>query len=238
MITLKYVLFFIQTKLIELLPSQPCILCGASTRIDTWCNECDASLPYLNNDLCPICSLPTFNAEVCGRCLQSPPHYNRTVTVFAYAFPISKLVLALKYAARFQLATTFAKKLVQRISVRPDFIVAMPLHASRLTERGFNQSFQLAYHIGQQLKIPVMPNACLRLRNTPSQSTLPLKERGKNMRKAFSCTSMVSGKHVAIVDDVMTTGATLNELAWALKEAGAIEVSAWVVARTLTHHDH
>ena len=111
----------------------------------------------------------------------------------------------------------------------------MPLHPSRLRERGFNQSLQLARSIGQQLDLPVQPFSCQRIRDTPSQSSLPWKERDKNMRKAFSCEGDVAGKHVAIVDDVMTTGATVNELALALLNAGASEVSVWVVARTLPH---
>jgi ComF family protein len=159
------------------------------------------------------------------------------VAVFAYAFPLNKLILALKYGEKFQLATLLGDLLAQRVTVAPDCIIAMPLHPTRLKERGFNQSLQLAQRIGQQLKLPVLPLACQRMRNTPSQSTLPWNERGKNMRKAFSCLADVAGKHVAIVDDVMTTGATLNELALALINAGATEVSAWVVARTLPHTD-
>lgn len=159
----------------------------------------------------------------------------RTVAVFAYAFPLNKLVQALKYGEKLQLSALLAERISKRATTLPDCIVAMPLHSTRLQERGFNQSLQLSIHIGRMLNIPVLPHACVRLRNTPSQSTLPLNERGRNMRKAFSCANNVAGKHVAIVDDVMTTGATLNELAQALLNAGASEVSAWVVARTLPH---
>jgi ComF family protein len=144
-------------------------------------------------------------------------------------------VLALKYGEKLHLAKQMGDRLAQRVSVRPDCLVAMPLHPKRLRERGFNQSLQLARHIAQRLDLPLLATACQRVRNTPSQSTLPWKERGKNMRKAFSCSAEVAGKHVAVVDDVMTTGATLNELALALLNAGASEVSVWVVARTLPH---
>jgi len=157
------------------------------------------------------------------------------VAVYAYAFPLDKVVLALKYGEKFHLAKKLGDKLARCISVRPDCLVAMPLHPIRLRERGFNQSLQLARHIGKQLGLPLLAFACQRLRNTQSQSTLPWKERNKNVRKAFSCSCEVAGKHVAIVDDVMTTGATLNELALALLNAGATEVSVWVIARTLPH---
>ena len=148
---------------------------------------------------------------------------------------MNKLILALKYGEKFQLANSLGSRLSRRISVRPDCLVAMPLHPARLRERGFNQSLQLARSVGLQLDIPVLPFACERIRDTSSQSTLPWKERSKNVRKAFVCSAEVSGKHVAVVDDVMTTGATLNELALALLKAGASEVSAWVIARTLPH---
>ena len=157
------------------------------------------------------------------------------MAAFAYAFPLDKLVLALKYGEKFLLADMLGDQLAQRVSTRPDCLIPMPLHPQRLRERGFNQSLQLAKRIGQQLNLPVLPHACKRIRNTPSQSTLAWKERGKNMRKAFSCSAEVAGKHVAVVDDVMTTGATLNELSATLLAAGATEVSAWVVARTLPH---
>jgi ComF family protein len=157
------------------------------------------------------------------------------VAAFSYDFPLDKLMLAFKYSEKLHLANSLGDRLAQGVVVRPDCVVAMPLHPVRLRERGFNQSLQLARRIGRQLDIPVLPHACQRVRNTPSQSALPWKERSKNMRKVFSCTAEVAGKHVAMVDDVMTTGATLNELALALLNAGASEVSAWVVARTLPH---
>jgi len=111
----------------------------------------------------------------------------------------------------------------------------MPLHPARLRERGFNQSLELARRIAAKLDIPLLSHACQRVRDTPPQSALKWKERGKNMRRAFTCTEDLSGKHIAVVDDVMTSGASLNEVALALRRAGAREVSAWVIARTLSH---
>jgi ComF family protein len=230
--------FNICTKFKQILPAQPCQLCGSMTPHSILCEPCDASLPYLNAAHCPVCALPTLNSAICGQCLQHPPHYKRTIAVFAYAFPLNKLILALKYGDKLHLAGFLAEQLSHRINALPDCIVAMPLHPARLKERGFNQSMQLSKHIGKYLNIPVLMHACVRLRNTPSQSTLPLNERSRNVRKAFSCVQDVAGKHVAIVDDVMTTGATLNELALVLLNAGATEVSAWVVARTLPHSGH
>lgn len=232
---LKHLFLYISLKFKQLLPGQPCLLCGSTSQNGTCCLACEASLPFLSVAHCPVCALPTLGGTVCGHCLQDPPHFRRTVALFSYDFPLNKLILGLKYGEKFQLATFLGDRLAQQVTVRPDCIIAMPLHSSRLRERGFNQSMQLAQRIGRQLKLPVLPLACRRLRDTPSQSTLPWKAREKNMRKAFACSAAVAGKHVAIVDDVMTTGATLNELAHSLLSAGASEVSAWVVSRTLPH---
>lgn len=143
----------------------------------------------------------------------------------------------MKYGEKFQLAQALGNKLAGCVSELPDCLVAMPLHPERLKQRGFNQSLQLAHSISKQLDLPVLLYACQRVRNTSSQSSLPWKDRNSNVRKAFICTAEVAGKHVAVIDDVMTTGASLNELALALLNAGASEVSAWVVARTLPHTD-
>jgi ComF family protein len=116
---------------------------------------------------------------------------------------------------------------------RPDFIVPMPLHPDRLRERGFNQALAIARRVSKKTGIALLPDACQRIRNTPSQTGLPWKEREQNIRRAFTCEAKLEGKHVAMLDDVMTTGATLNELAKVLCKHGATHVSGWVVARTL-----
>lgn len=223
------------SKLGQTLPAQPCVLCGAGSRDGAWCAACDAALPYLAAAHCPVCALPTLDGATCGRCLKHAPLFNRTVAAFAYAFPLDKLVQALKFGEQLTLANSLAERLALRIKVRPDCIVAMPLHPARLRERGFNQSLELARRLATKLDVPLLSQACQRVRDTPPQSALKWKERGKNMRRAFTCTTDLSGKHVAVVDDVMTSGASLNELALALRRAGAREVSAWVIARTLPH---
>lgn len=190
-------------------------------------------MPYLSMPHCPVCALPTLNGTTCGRCLKQAPQFKRTLAVFAYAFPLDKMVQALKFNEQLLLVRLFADKLARRVEVRPDCIVAMPLHPARLRERGFNQSLELARQVARNLEVPLLNHACQRIRDTPPQSALTWKERGKNMRKAFTCTEDLSGKHVAVVDDVLTSGASLNELAQALRQAHASEVSAWVIARTL-----
>ena len=223
----------IRTRIEQTIPAQPCLLCGVSSRNGAWCGPCEAALPSLSASRCPVCALPTPNGATCGRCLRHAPQFDRTVAVFAYAFPLDKLVQALKYNEQLMLARLLANKLVQQVEILPDCIVAMPLHPARLRERGFNQSLELARQIARSLNVPLLSHACQRVRDTPPQSALPWKERGVNMRNAFNCTEDLSGKHIAVVDDVMTSGSSVNELASALRKAHAREISAWVIARTL-----
>jgi ComF family protein len=234
---LSHHLLNIGTKFTRLLPGQPCLLCGAHSLVGLCCAACDAELPRLTEAHCPICALPTLGGSVCGECLKHPLQFDRTVAAFSYNFPLDKLIQALKYRDHLILVNYLADALSEYITARADFIVALPLHPVRLRERGFNQSLLLARRVSYRTGIPLLPDFCERVRNTPPQSSLPWKERDKNMRLAFFCKpdADVSGKHVAVVDDVMTTGASIGELARALKQAGAREVSAWVVARTLPH---
>jgi ComF family protein len=158
--------------------------------------------------------------------------------VFGYAFPLDKLIQAMKYGEQLALANAFAEKLARRIdqSNLPDYVIAMPLHPNKLRERGFNQSLLLARKIARELNIKLLPNACQRVRDTPSQSSLKWKERDKNVRDAFRCDIDLTGKRVALVDDVMTTGASLNALAKVIKKSGATHIETWIIARTLPHN--
>lgn len=228
----------IGAKLRQFAPAQPCVLCGSMTGFGQWCEACDAALPYLDAPCCPICALPTPAGEVCGHCLKEPPLFSRTTAVFGYSFPLDSLVQAMKYGEQLALANAFGEKLALRIDNAdlPDCIIPMPLHPAKLRERGFNQSLLLAATVARKLNIELLPNACQRVRDTPPQSALPWKERRKNVRNAFRCDRDLAGKRVALVDDVMTTGASLNALAGAVQKHGASEIWAWAVARTLPHH--
>ena len=131
------------------------------------------------------------------------------------------------------MAPILAAALVQTALAPVDVLVPMPLSPERLRERGFNQAQELARVLGRRCKVPVLARACRKVTNTVPQATLPWKERARNVRASFVCDTDLTGQRVAIVDDVMTSGATLNELARNLKRAGAAHVSGWVIARTL-----
>ena len=215
--------------------AQPCVLCGHMSRAGLWCDACERALPYLNAPLCLNCALPIPSGELCGHCLSHPPKFTRSTALYAYTFPINKLIQQLKYGDQLALADTLASKLAERIDHGrlPDIVIAMPLHPNKLRRRGYNQSLLLARKLAQELDIKLITHACRRIRDTPSQSSLPFKERGKNMRNAFVCEVDLSGMKVALVDDVLTSGASMDALAAAVLKSGASEAQAWVVARTL-----
>ena len=227
----------ISAKFRQFAPAQPCVLCGSMSRDGLWCAACDRALPWLDAAHCPNCALPTPGGETCGQCLKRPPLFTRTTAVFGYSFPLDKLIHAMKYRERLALAHAFAGMLARRIDRNrlPDCVIPMPLHPAKLRQRGFNQSQLLAAGIARELGLELLTHACQRVRDTPPQSALPWKERKKNMRDAFCCDMDLSGKRIALVDDVLTTGASLDALAEAVQNRGAAEVSAWVVARTLPH---
>jgi len=179
--------------------------------------------------------LPTSAGELCGHCLQQAPTFDRTLAVFTYDFPLDALIQALKYGHRLDVLAPLATALSQwvRSAPRPDVLIAMPLHPQRLRERGFNQALELAKIVSKNLAIPLLPQGVERIRATAPQVGLPWKQRAGNLRGAFTCSLDLHGKHVAILDDVMTTGSSLDELAQTLRRQGAGKISAWVVARTL-----
>lgn len=216
-----------------LLP-QDCLLCGVSAGNRLLCPKCAADLPRHDKPSCPVCALPTPLGETCGACLTHPPAFSRTLAAFDYAFPVDALLHAFKYAGQLPVAEALAQPLVELAQNHPlpDALVPMPLHSARLKERGFNQAMELARALSRRLDVPVLTDACSRHKNTAPQAGLPWKERRHNIRGAFDCRQDFTGKRLAIVDDVMTTGATLGELAKTLKKNGA-EVEVWVVARTL-----
>lgn len=174
---------------------------------------------------------------MCGECLQYPPAFDRSYAALDYAFPVDKLIQAYKYHHQLALARLFGTLLSQAVrdQPRPDAILPMPLHAARLRERGFNQAQEIAKFIAKDMGLPLAARSASRVVNTASQATLDWDGRKKNMRGAFACAANLHGQHLALVDDVMTSGATLDALSKTLKQAGAREISVWVVARAATH---
>ena len=219
-----------------------CLLCGAAgdDGLDI-CRGCRADLPALGV-ACVCCALPLPDAvlpsagdggPVCGGCRRKPPPFERTRAAFRYEQPLPSLVGALKFRGRLNtlrlLGLLLAASLVD--ADRPDAIVPVPLHPGRLRRRGYDQALELARVVGRRLDLPVL-DCAERLRATPPQVALEAKARKTNLRGAFRVGVKLNGVHVAVLDDVVTTGSTVGEVARVLRAAGASRVDVWCVART------
>ena len=221
------------TNFVQRLISPSCLLCAGPSGGALLCAPCDTDLPRHTGKLCNSCALPITEGNRCGACLTHPPAYDHVCAPYTYAFPADALVQGLKYRGMLAIAPLFGGAIASSLGERPDAIIPMPLADARLRERGFNQAQEIARHVAKLTGIPLLARACRKVRDTQPQAALPWKERANNVRKAFVCDEDFTGRHVAVVDDVMTTGATLNELARNLKRAGATRVTGLVVARTL-----
>lgn len=221
------------TRIGQSLLPQDCLLCQAASGAELLCAACARELPTTAS-ACPRCAAAgTSNAE-CGACLADPPHYDASRAAYVYTHPVDALIQALKYGGQLALAGLFAQALWQRIGRADgvDLILPLPLHPARLAERGFNQSAEIAKALSRLCGIAMDARLARRVRNTAPQTALPWRERASNMRRAFACDADLAGLRVAVVDDVMTTGATLDEFARTLKGRNAARVENWVVART------
>lgn len=218
----------------HLLPQQ-CLLCGDAATDLSLCEHCRTDLPWHSSSACPVCALPNPGGERCGACLKHPPAFDATRAILDFDFPVNALLRRYKYAGFLAIAEIMGTLLAEQIQNEnwPDLVIPMPLHPSRLKERGFNQAVEIARIVCGRTGLPLERNACSRIRTTPSQAGLPLQARRKNLRGVFACNLDLSGRRVVLLDDVMTTGASLDELARCVKDAGAAHVACWVVARTL-----
>ena len=215
---------------------QACLLCASpQTNTDALCKACLDELPWHPSTSCPQCGLSS-SGQLCGSCISSPPDFDATHAVFLYQYPIDKMMQRYKYGNMLNISHTFGQLLADKSAFEAiDLIIPMPMHPTRIKERGFNQALEIAKVLTKNHPQKLDYKSVIRQTLTPPQASLALKERVKNIKGAFKVNSDLAGKKIAIVDDVMTTGASLNELAKTLKKAGASHVECWVVARTLPH---
>lgn len=220
----------------RLLPCH-CRLCQAPDPSDLGlCAGCLNDLPGLTSACCR-CALPLapqHGDPICGACQSRPPAFDRCIALFPYAPPLDSLLLQLKFGQAVHLARLFATLLAARVQSEalPDCILPVPLHPGRQRERGFNQAIEIARPLARRLGCALDLETCVRIRATPSQSRISAQQRRHNLRGAFTLTR-APARHIALLDDVMTTGSTLNELAMLLRRNGAERIDVWVCARTV-----
>ncbi len=217
--------------------AQRCAVCGIVPGAPL-CDGCAADFFATDVPRCAQCALRLVqagDAVVCGHCLREPPRYDATFALADYAPPVDGMVVALKFGHRLELARVFGELLAGRMGERlpRDALLApVPLAFERHAERGFNQAREIARTVARRLALPLAAEALVRIKHGAPQEKLTLAARRRNVRGAFAARADVRGRTVVVVDDVMTSGATLDEVAAALKAAGALRVLNLVVART------
>ena len=221
---------------------QFCQLCGSHTDSrHGLCSDCQAELPWLQGH-CLQCALPLpSSGQYCAACLRSPPPFSQVQAAWRYAFPVDSLITRFKHQAQWNYGRLLAEQLAEHLQhafneglPRPQWLLPVPLSRQRQRQRGFNQAQMLAQWLGQHLHLAVNSQCLQRIRDTPAQQGLDAHTRRRNLRQAFRVqqSSLLAGRPVALVDDVLTTGATATCLARLLLQAGASRVDVYCLART------
>jgi len=228
---------WLQQLLYTLFPGT-CILCDATSHRNLdLCEGCEQDLPRLVN-ACVRCSIPLVKPQtLCGRCFSEPPPYERCIALFQYVPPVNQLIVDFKFNRKLLIGKVLSYLLALHLHKLykddvPDLVIPVPLHPQRQRERGFNQALEIADVISDHCRIPIDNRSCRRIKHTDAQRNLSAKQRRRNIRNAFQVDREIAASKVAIVDDVVTTGATVMELTKTLLNHGVEEVHIWAVART------
>lgn len=198
------------------------------------CIRCAHKLEHLNQ----MTSNPSA-ALLCGACLSHPPVFSQTYVLGDYATPQDQLIWALKFGNKFALADFFASQLAKVVRhsllsnpLHPVLLVPIPLSKQRIQQRGYNQAWEITRRLSRLCELPARADGLIKTRHTAVQTSLKINERQRNLRGSFTAQPCVKGQHIALIDDVMTSGTTLNEAARTLMRAGALSVSNYVLLRT------
>jgi ComF family protein len=224
-----------------------CAACRAPLRDDPipfFCRACWGTIQPIRGPVCPRCGYPFAStqtlrngqAHLCGPCRAHPPAYTQAWSLYAYVPPLQKAIHLFKYQRKVGLAGALGRLLHLHPPFPPlDMVMPVPLHPVRLKEREYNQSLLLADHLNERLALPLSYDNLVRVRQRPPQTELTRRRRLKNLRRAFSVMwpGQIDGKRILLVDDVLTTGTTVNECAKTLRKAGAADVYVITLARTL-----
>lgn len=229
--------------LLDLALPQHCLLCDNPSP-QLICGDCRLDLPHLSGPCCQRCAHPLATAtadKLCGPCRRNPPAVDETLAFFRYDAPIDTSIHALKFGHEVRLAKALADAGVELHQWRfaaesicsADAVMGIPLHQTRLCERGYNQAHEIARHLARRLRLPLISNACEREQATTAQSHLHGDERRRNVRYAFIAARPLAYRHIVLVDDVITSGSTMDACARALKAQGVLRVTAVALARAI-----
>jgi ComF family protein len=214
-----------------------CIFCQSlcDERRDI-CRHCQQQLSPIKQ-ACQRCKNPLKSSNmraICGQCLKKPPLYDELVVPFYYDDLMASLICQLKFGKKLAISRVLAELFIDSLSHTPSggLIIPVPLHLKRQRKRGFNQSLEIARFLSQALKLPIDPNACKRTRYTLAQAELPAKARHANVNKAFWASPELCNQSVIIVDDVLTTGSTINAICKTLRTCGVKHITVWAMAKT------
>ncbi len=200
-----------------------------------FCQQCQDLLPWIANG-CRQCGATLVAGDICGRCQNTRSEWQETIVPFHYVEPVATLIHQFKYQEMLSLASPFASMLasavIKRCPILPDILVPVPLYTASLRSRGYNQSTILAQELGKRLEIRVADNIVVKSRQTKSQMKLSEKARETNVCGAFNVVESASGVSVAVVDDVITSSATVKEVCKTLRMSGCDQLSVWAIAKT------
>ncbi|NNM58299.1 MAG: ComF family protein [Legionellales bacterium] len=228
--------------LAKILFPHTCVLCAErSDQSRDMCIECEKKLPWTHS-VCKQCGLhlPSgTDTDICGHCQQKTPQFDRVLALCDYADPIDRLITAAKFNQKLVYTRLLGELLAKQVTQKwyqsqpmPSLIVPVPLHDARIKARGYNQSVEIAKIVSKKLHLPFSFDICKRNKATLAQSGLTHAEREKNMKNAFTLRSTSIASHVAIIDDIVTTGHTVGELSKQLRAAGVKQIDVWCCART------
>ena len=213
-----------------------CILCRSPTKNSRGiCPDCQRDLPWIDT-CCPRCALPQTHNHLCPQCSKDRIPFGQVHALFDYQFPINELVAQIKYHDKPVYMAALAELMARHLRYikperKPDLLIPVPMHNKRLRQRGYNQAEILARLLGRLLDIPVRSDLLSKNQATAQQMALHRRERQKNLRGAFNCKPYVA-HHVALIDDVMTTGTTVSEICKVLRQSSSQTIDVWVLVRT------
>ncbi len=225
----------LQQKLLNWLFPARCYLCSKALSAGQMiCLCCQRGLPWIRR-ACRRCALPIETGSQCGVCLSNPPEFTACISPFLYEPPISTLIIQLKFHQRLHYARLLGELLIDAVSDQanslPECLIPVPLHHQRIRRRGFNQAVEIAKPLSKRFNIPILYDHCHRHKNTVPQTRLSANIRRRNLSGAFSAEKDLKFTHVAIVDDVMTTGQTTRQLSRLLLTRGIQKIDIWCCAR-------